>query len=77
MDWDQISAKWQQFKGSIKQQWGEFTDDDLDYVAGTRETSGPASAKVWSHQGGSRATGGPVVGDPEKPRRVTQTSENL
>jgi uncharacterized protein YjbJ (UPF0337 family) len=37
MDWDQISAKWQQFKGSIKQQWGEFTDDDLDYVAGTRD----------------------------------------
>ena len=37
MDWDQIGAKWQQFKGSMKQEWGKFTDDDLDYVAGTRE----------------------------------------
>jgi uncharacterized protein YjbJ (UPF0337 family) len=37
MDWDQIGAKWQQFKGSMKQEWGKFTDDDLDYVAGTRD----------------------------------------
>ena len=37
MDWDQIGAKWQHFKGSMKQQWGELTDDDLDYVAGTRD----------------------------------------
>jgi uncharacterized protein YjbJ (UPF0337 family) len=37
MDWDQIGAKWQQVKGSMKQEWGKFTDDDLDYVAGTRD----------------------------------------
>src|SRR5690349_458966 len=37
MNWDQIEGKWSQFKGSIKQQWGKITDDDLDYIAGTRD----------------------------------------
>ena len=37
MNWDQIEGKWKQFKGSVKQQWGKITDDDLDYIAGTRD----------------------------------------
>ena len=37
MSWDQIGAKWQQLKGSVKQSWGKFTDDDLEYLGGTRE----------------------------------------
>jgi uncharacterized protein YjbJ (UPF0337 family) len=37
MNWDQIGAKWKLFKGSVKQEWGKFTDDDLDYIAGTRD----------------------------------------
>ena len=37
MNWDEINAKWMQFKGSAKQKWGKLTDDDLDYVAGTRD----------------------------------------
>jgi uncharacterized protein YjbJ (UPF0337 family) len=37
MNWDQIEGKWKQFKGSVKQQWGKFTDDDLDYIAGSRD----------------------------------------
>jgi uncharacterized protein YjbJ (UPF0337 family) len=37
MDWNQISGKWSQLKGSAKQQWGKLTDDDLDYIAGTRD----------------------------------------
>jgi uncharacterized protein YjbJ (UPF0337 family) len=37
MNWDGVSAKWMQLKGSAKQKWGKFTDDDLDYVAGTRD----------------------------------------
>jgi len=37
MNWDQIEGKWNQFKGSVKQQWGKLTDDDLDYIAGTRD----------------------------------------
>jgi uncharacterized protein YjbJ (UPF0337 family) len=37
MNWDEVGAKWIQLKGSVKQQWGKLTDDDLDYVAGTRD----------------------------------------
>jgi uncharacterized protein YjbJ (UPF0337 family) len=37
MNWDQIGPKWQQIKGSVKQQWGDLTDDDLDYIDGTRD----------------------------------------
>ena len=37
MDWNDMSGKWSIFKGSVKQKWGKLTDDDLDYVAGTRD----------------------------------------
>ena len=37
MNWDQVEGKWTQLKGSIKQQWGKLTDDDLDYIAGSRD----------------------------------------
>jgi uncharacterized protein YjbJ (UPF0337 family) len=38
MNWDQIEGKWHQTKGAAKQQWGKLTDDDLEYVAGHRES---------------------------------------
>jgi uncharacterized protein YjbJ (UPF0337 family) len=37
MNWDQLQGKWKQMKGSVKQQWGKLTDDDLDYMSGSRE----------------------------------------
>jgi len=37
MNWDQIQGKWTQMKGSIKQQWGKLTDDDLEVIAGSRD----------------------------------------
>jgi uncharacterized protein YjbJ (UPF0337 family) len=37
MSWNQFGAKWQQIKGSVKQEWWKLTDDDLDYIAGTRD----------------------------------------
>jgi uncharacterized protein YjbJ (UPF0337 family) len=37
MNWDQIASKWKQFTGSVKQEWGKLTDDDCDYIAGTRD----------------------------------------
>ena len=37
MSWNEFGAKWQQIKGSVKQEWGKLTDDDLDYIAGTRD----------------------------------------
>ena len=37
MNWEQVEGKWKQMKGSVKQQWGKLTDDDLDYMAGSRD----------------------------------------
>jgi len=37
MNWDQIAGQWKQFSGSVKQEWGKFTDDDLEYIGGTKD----------------------------------------
>jgi len=37
MNWDQFEGKWKQMKGSLKEKWNKFTDDDLDRIAGRRE----------------------------------------
>ncbi len=37
MNWDQVEGKWRQLKGSAREHWGEFTDSDLDIIAGNRE----------------------------------------
>lgn len=37
MDWDRVEGNWKQFKGKVKEQWGDLTDDDLDRIAGKRD----------------------------------------
>jgi uncharacterized protein YjbJ (UPF0337 family) len=37
MDWNRVEGNWKQFKGKIKEQWGNLTDDDLDQIKGRRE----------------------------------------
>lgn len=37
MNWDVVQGKWQQFKGQVKQQWGQLTDDDLEQAQGDRD----------------------------------------
>lgn len=37
MNRDQIEGKWHQLKGRIREQWGVFTDDDFEVVAGRRD----------------------------------------
>ncbi|MCU1236523.1 MAG: CsbD family protein [Candidatus Solibacter sp.] len=37
MNWDQLEGKWTQLKGIAKKKWGKLTDDDLDYIAGSRD----------------------------------------
>jgi uncharacterized protein YjbJ (UPF0337 family) len=37
MSWDQIEAKWDQFKGDVKATWAKLTDEDLKFVAGQRD----------------------------------------
>jgi uncharacterized protein YjbJ (UPF0337 family) len=34
MNTDQFKGKWNQFKGELKKQWGNFTDDDLTKIEG-------------------------------------------
>jgi uncharacterized protein YjbJ (UPF0337 family) len=38
MNTDEFSGKWKQMKGAAKQQWGKLTDDDLEVIAGKRES---------------------------------------
>jgi len=33
-----MSGKWKQMKGAAKQQWGKLTDDDLEVIAGKRDS---------------------------------------
>jgi uncharacterized protein YjbJ (UPF0337 family) len=37
MDWNRIEGNWKQFKGRVKEKWGQLTDDDLDTIDGRRE----------------------------------------
>ena len=37
MNWDQIKGKWMQYRGKVKEQWGNLTDDDLDRAAGSKD----------------------------------------
>ena len=37
MNADILKGKWMQLKGSVKEQWGKLTDDDLDRVNGNAE----------------------------------------
>ena len=37
MNWDILEGKWKQMKGSVKKQWGKLTDDDLDYMSGSKD----------------------------------------
>lgn len=37
MNNDRLEGNWKQVKGSIQQQWGKLTDDDLDQIEGNRE----------------------------------------
>ena len=37
MNWDQIEGKWKQMKGSARKQWGKLTDDDWQYMSGSKD----------------------------------------
>lgn len=37
MNWDVIQGKWKQVKGSVKEKWGELTDDELDQIDGNKD----------------------------------------
>jgi uncharacterized protein YjbJ (UPF0337 family) len=38
MNWDRIEGNWKQLKGHVRETWGRLTDDQLDQIAGKRDT---------------------------------------
>ena len=52
MNAEQLKGKWTHFKGDLKQQWGEFTDDDLTQIEGNFEKF---IGKVQERYAGRRA----------------------
>ncbi len=38
MDWDRLQNMWTQMRGSLRHRWGRLTEDDLDVIAGHRDT---------------------------------------
>ncbi|HEX2012488.1 MAG TPA: CsbD family protein [Roseateles sp.] len=37
MNWDRIQGNWKQLAGSVHEQWGRLTRDDLAVIDGRRE----------------------------------------
>lgn len=35
--WNQVEGNWNQFKGTMKEKWGDLTDDDLQQMEGRRD----------------------------------------
>lgn len=38
MNSDQLAGQWKQMKGSVKQQFGKLTDDDIEVINGKQES---------------------------------------
>lgn len=37
MNWEHVTANWEQMKGKLRAKWGKLTDDDLEVIKGERE----------------------------------------
>jgi uncharacterized protein YjbJ (UPF0337 family) len=37
MNWDTVKGNWKQLAGTVQEQWGKLTNDDLDVIEGKRE----------------------------------------
>ncbi|MFC3629740.1 CsbD family protein [Paracoccus angustae] len=56
MNWDIIQGKWNQVKGSVKEKWGDLTDDELTQIDGNKDRlSGKLQEKYgWSKNDAER-----------------------
>lgn len=63
MNWDQISGKWEQAKGQVKEKWGKLTDDDMMVVAGKRDK---LAGKIQERYGIAREEADRQIGEFEK-----------
>ena len=37
MSWDHVEGNWKQFKGKVKEEWGDLTDEEITEAEGNRE----------------------------------------
>jgi uncharacterized protein YjbJ (UPF0337 family) len=37
MDWNEVEGNWEQFKGKVKDTWGDLTDKDIESVKGKKD----------------------------------------
>lgn len=37
MNWDIVQGNWTQWKGRLKEKWGDFTDDDIQMLDGRKD----------------------------------------
>lgn len=37
MNWDQVQGNWTEFKGKVRQQYGELTEDEVEQNKGSEE----------------------------------------
>ena len=37
MNKETLKGQWKQLKGQVRKQWGKLTDDDLEYIAGSKD----------------------------------------
>lgn len=35
--WNQVEGNWDQFKGSVQENWGDLTDDEVDQLSGKKD----------------------------------------
>ncbi|SDK79228.1 CsbD family protein [Paracoccus chinensis] len=52
MNWDIIQGRWDQLKGSVKQEWGDLTDDEVTQINGDRDK---LSGKLQERYGWAKA----------------------
>ena len=50
MNKDIIKGKWHEIKGSVKQQWGKLTDDDITKIEGSYEELTGALQKSYGYK---------------------------
>ena len=51
MNWDQIKGNWKQFKGRVREEWGDLTDSEVEEAKGDRDQ---LAGKIQERYGVSR-----------------------
>ena len=60
MNWDEVQGQWKQMIGSVREQWGKLTDDEVSEVEGKRER---LEGKIQQHYGYTKEEAEKAVDD--------------